>query len=144
MPAVSKQVKALTTQFSEVKLARERANLERVNLALLQERRVLVNREDMIAYVKTCNGLVMSRLNGLPSKIAQRLAGQSTSLIAEILRAELTEILEELAYEGSRLQKEPDPDDGIQRELDLVLDDLETEADSDGGSMGRRKPLPIP
>lgn len=127
-----KKGKGFTTQFAEVKLARERAHLERVSLALLQERRTLVKKDEIVNYVTSCNVMVVSRLQGLPDKIAPRLVGQVTSRISLLLREELHEILEELAYEGNRLTPEPDFNDGVQEQLNLVLEDMETEAAPDG------------
>lgn len=128
--------KQITTQFAQVKLARERAQLEKVSLDLLVYKGVLVRKQDVMDYVVTCNTLVMSRLLGMPDKIAPRLIRMTTPHIAAIIRDELREILEEMAYAGGTAVPEPGSEVGVDNELELVLEDLETEGATDGDTVG--------
>lgn len=129
--ATRKKDNSLAARLAEVKIAKEQAHLERIIVALLQEKGTLVKKDQIIHYVTTCNTLVMSRLLSLPDKIAPRLVGEPVERVAEVLRDELRELCEALANEGLSTITEPDYAATIDNEIGLVLDDMEAETSTD-------------
>jgi hypothetical protein len=103
MPTVSKAVKATTTKITEERLKRLRHQNAKLSIEVKRLRGQLAPVEEVKRAVLAANTVVKQRLLALPSKLALQLSLLTNPAeIEALLREQLTDTINELAYEQER------------------------------------------